>query len=116
MSFPTQVRQRATGAKRACKKIEMPRDAASANLVQTEIAVLKTLDHPNIVRLHEIFLAGEASQGGSIYLIMELCTGGPLLEALAKLRERQRVGEEQVSEWVRRAYSQYLTIFSTPSS
>lgn len=41
--------------------------------LQNEIDILRSLDHPNIVRAHEVFL--ESKQ---IYLVMELCAGGDL--------------------------------------
>jgi calcium/calmodulin-dependent protein kinase I len=39
--------------------------------LQNEIDILTQVDHPNIVKLHEIFEDGEA-----YYLVMELMLGG----------------------------------------
>jgi calcium-dependent protein kinase len=41
--------------------------------LRNDISILRTLDHPNIVRLHEVY-----SYKKQIYLIMDLCVGGDL--------------------------------------
>jgi serine/threonine protein kinase len=42
-----------------------------------EIAIIKMLDHPNIVKIVEVF-----QKLNCIYIIMELCTGGELFDKL----------------------------------
>ena len=44
---------------------------------QHEIQVLKTLDHPNIMRVHELY-----EDERRYYLVMELCTGGELFDEI----------------------------------
>ena len=44
-----------------------------------EIDILKNLDHPNIMKLYEVF-----EDDTSIYLVSELCLGGELFEVLLK--------------------------------
>jgi calcium-dependent protein kinase len=44
-----------------------------------EVAALKTLDHPNVVKLLEIF-----EDQKRIYLVMEMCDGGELLDRIIK--------------------------------
>eukprot|EP00811_Abedinium_folium_P010472 NODE_1968_length_2322_cov_6.963098.p1 GENE.NODE_1968_length_2322_cov_6.963098~~NODE_1968_length_2322_cov_6.963098.p1 ORF type:complete len:510 (+),score=101.16 NODE_1968_length_2322_cov_6.963098:121-1650(+) len=45
-----------------------------------EIAIMKQLEHPNIVRLHETI-----SHALNIYLVMDLCSGGDLFDKLFDL-------------------------------
>ena len=47
--------------------------------LRQEIRIMAQLDHPNILRLHEYFETAD-----SIYLILELCTGGELLDVLQR--------------------------------
>jgi serine/threonine protein kinase len=42
-----------------------------------EIAIMKKLQHPNIVRLHEVI---SSTENGYMYLVMEYCIGGPMVE------------------------------------
>ena len=42
--------------------------------LQNEIDILTQVDHPNIVKLHEIFEDGDA-----YYLVMELMLGGEVI-------------------------------------
>lgn len=44
--------------------------------VKSEIAIMNSLDHPNIVKLYE---ALEDENSKKIYLVMEYCTKGALL-------------------------------------
>ncbi len=46
--------------------------------LKNEIEILRTLDHPNIIRLYEIF-----EDKSYLYLVMEYCEGGELFEQLA---------------------------------
>jgi len=43
--------------------------------VQNEVKVMKSLDHPNIVRFFENF-----EDENILYMVMEYCAGGNLLE------------------------------------
>lgn len=65
-----------TGAKRACKKI--PKFfVEDIDRFRQEIDLMKSLDHPNIVRLYETF-----EDASDIYLVMEYCAGGELFDRL----------------------------------
>ncbi len=44
--------------------------------LRNEIAIMKLLDHPNIVRLHEII---DDNDIGSLYLVMDYVEGGPIM-------------------------------------
>lgn len=46
-----------------------------------EIKVLRTLDHPNIMRCYELF-----EDRARYYIVMEYCAGGELFDAIAKRR------------------------------
>jgi calcium-dependent protein kinase len=45
--------------------------------LKQEIEILKKLDHPNILKLYEIF-----EDEKRFYLVTELCTGGELFEQI----------------------------------
>jgi serine/threonine protein kinase len=63
----------------ALKSIQLDRvSPAFMDELANEIDILKTLDHPNIVRLHEVFY----QKNKQIYMILELCDGGDLYTRL----------------------------------
>ncbi|KAL9185263.1 hypothetical protein ACHAXT_003040 [Thalassiosira profunda] len=45
--------------------------------LRNEINVLRSLDHPNIVKAYEVYET-KAVHGGAIYVLMEYCSGGDL--------------------------------------
>merc|ERR1740121_556221 len=65
-----------TGVSRAIKTIPK---SAMTNLerFRAEIAIMKVMDHPNIIKLHETF-----EDHKCIYLVMELCLGGELFDRI----------------------------------
>lgn len=73
-------RHKKTNVKYAMK-ILSKKNMTNADLddVRAEITIMSILDHPNIIRLHECFETTE-----TIYLILELCTGGDLYDGLQK--------------------------------
>lgn len=71
---------KATRAVRAVKTISKGFLKTKKGIVEAlkrEIAITKTVDHPNIVRLFDVW-----EDGGSIRLVLELCSGGSLLSRL----------------------------------
>ncbi|CAK0881917.1 unnamed protein product, partial [Prorocentrum cordatum] len=60
---------RATGAVRAVKSVLKAN--AKGSILKQEIEILKLVDHPNIVRLYEIF-----EDPRYLHLVFELCSGG----------------------------------------
>lgn len=60
-------------------------DEALLDDLRQEITVLKQMDHPNVVKLYEVY-----ESQTEIYLVMELCTGGELYDAL--------IGKEKYGE------------------
>jgi calcium-dependent protein kinase len=61
---------------RACKKIERKK-IKNWERFQTEVKILQTLDHPNVIKLYEYF-----EDEKNVYLITELCTGGELFDLI----------------------------------
>jgi serine/threonine protein kinase len=47
--------------------------------LQTEIDILKKVDHPNVIKLHEVQQTKDR-----LYLIMELVTGGELFDRIVE--------------------------------
>mmetsp|Transcript_4520 Transcript_4520/g.9083 ORF Transcript_4520/g.9083 Transcript_4520/m.9083 type:complete len:532 (-) Transcript_4520:16-1611(-) len=73
-----------TGQWRALKAINKAL-VKNAEQFKEEMAIMKLLDHPNIVRLYETF-----EDEKLVYLVLELCTGGELFDRI--------VAEEKFSE------------------
>ena len=48
-------------------------------MIKNEIAIMKVVDHPNIVKLFEFFEDEE-----NFYIITEYCNGGQLFERIMK--------------------------------
>lgn len=75
-----------SGQVRACKIMGKSREKDIFR-TKKEISILKSLDHPNIVKLFETF-----EDKKQIYIITELCAGGELFEEICKVgnfRERE---------------------------
>jgi calcium-dependent protein kinase len=71
-----QGRHRLTGDERAIKRISK-RQMQNMDRLQQEIAIMKMMDHPNIISLFETY-----EDKLYIYLVMELCTGGELFDRI----------------------------------
>ena len=66
------VRGRYNGIIRAAKKIKKcDLDAKEHERLFNEVSILQALDHPNIVKLYEVY-----DMEDQYVLIMELCEGG----------------------------------------
>jgi len=70
---------KATGVKYAVKSLDLLLVESEQNRQQLreEIAIMCQLDHPNIVRLEEVY-----ESHSEIYLVQELCVGGELFDRL----------------------------------
>ena len=71
-----QVRNKKTNKLYACKKLSKL-NIHNLDRFEKEIEILKKLDHPNIVKLYEVF-----ESENSLYLIMEECNGGELFDRI----------------------------------
>ena len=71
------IQNKATGDVYACKKIDK-KSIKNKSRINTEIDLLRTTDHPNIIKLYEIY-----EDFTSLYLVMEECNGGQLLQRLS---------------------------------
>ena len=87
-----QVKNKTTGQIRACK--QLPKNKIS-NLqkFQREISILKKIDHPNIIKLYEVF-----EDDKYIYLIMEQCKGGELFDKIINhIQTKQMYNEKEAA-------------------
>jgi len=66
-----------TGKKYAIKIIEKTNVGADLNRLQTEIKILKQVDHPNIIKLKELF-----ETPTMLAIVTELVTGGELFDKI----------------------------------
>lgn len=46
------------------------------DLIRSEVAIMKKLDHPNVVKLYEVL---DVQQDDSLFMIVELCREGPIM-------------------------------------
>lgn len=78
--------------KKSTKAVYAVKTVSKANVKDTEqfkqeVGNMKLMDHPNIIRLFEVF-----EDHDKVYLVMELCTGGELFDRIVKkghLQERE---------------------------
>eukprot|EP00574_Skeletonema_japonicum_P001056 CAMPEP_0201741886 /NCGR_PEP_ID=MMETSP0593-20130828/47038_1 /ASSEMBLY_ACC=CAM_ASM_000672 /TAXON_ID=267983 /ORGANISM="Skeletonema japonicum, Strain CCMP2506" /LENGTH=1254 /DNA_ID=CAMNT_0048236225 /DNA_START=144 /DNA_END=3908 /DNA_ORIENTATION=+ len=98
---------RRTGNERAVKIISITeRGMGGANFfskeklsaIQAEAEILRSLDHPYVVKLFDVFVA----PGKAIYLVMELIRGGDLFDRIV---ERERYTEVHARRLFRRILS-----------
>lgn len=72
------VQHKATGEYWAMKVVNREKAGHSAvTLLEREVNILKKVSHENIISLNEVFETGK-----KMYLVMELCEGGELADAL----------------------------------
>ena len=88
---------RATGEKRAVKTVHKKsiKTEEERQMVFNEVRILKSLDHPNIIRLHEFY-----QDEKNYYIITELCSGGELFERI--------ISAGSISEAVAAEYMQQI--------
>lgn len=62
-------------------------------MLQQEVDILSQIDHPNVVKLYEIF-----DEDDCIYLVLELMVGGELFERIV---EKESYTEKEASDTIR---------------
>ncbi|OMJ70954.1 hypothetical protein SteCoe_30949 [Stentor coeruleus] len=65
--------------------------------LKIEIAITKTIDHPNVIKFFEIF-----EEPSKVYISMEQCKGGELFEEILK---RKNFSEQQVAKIMKEIFS-----------
>jgi calcium-dependent protein kinase len=85
-----------TGVKYALKTLRVDKMSAdSKKKFHQEISIMSKCDHPNILRLHEYF-----ETDSKVYLVLDLCTGGELLDYL-NAQYRHHFDENVVRQYVK---------------
>ena len=87
-----QVKNKITQQINACKQISK-KDISNIEKLANEISILKKVDHPNIIKLYEIF-----EDEKNIYLIMEKCNGGELFDKITHhIRKKEMFKEKEAA-------------------
>lgn len=96
------VTHKATGHKFAvkCLDLRFVGDVQGLRQLREEIAIMCELDHPNIVRLEEVYESHEA-----IYLVQELCLGGELFDCLFNEQPDECFSEEECARMMKQMLS-----------
>lgn len=91
---------RQSGKERAVKVINLRRhvDTSMMEMMEREVSILQSIDHPYIVKLVEVFV----EHGVAMYLVMELVKGGDLFDSIV---EKQRYTEVEARRAMRRLLS-----------
>jgi len=71
------AKHKITGATRAVKTISKAQIKKSKSSFKQEVALMKMMDHPNIIKLHETF-----EDRRNVYLVMEFGAGGELFDCI----------------------------------
>ena len=86
-----EIQNKTTGEIRACKHLSKL-NLDNLEKFQREINILKQIDHPNIVKLFEIY-----ETNNSIYLVMEECKGGDLFDKILEHINKHEMYSEKDS-------------------
>lgn len=77
------VKEIGSGLIRCCKIINKDQAALPVEQIEAEIKVLKQLDHPNIIKIYDVY-----EDYNSVYIVMEYCEGGELLSRVIQAQQR----------------------------
>eukprot|EP00301_Raphidiophrys_heterophryoidea_P014775 c23235_g1_i1.p1 GENE.c23235_g1_i1~~c23235_g1_i1.p1 ORF type:complete len:336 (+),score=91.34 c23235_g1_i1:258-1265(+) len=85
-----------TGEKVAIKIIE-PKDTDDEKIIRSEIEIMGKIEHPNVVRLIEVFeQSSKIKKSKKMFIIMELVTGGELFDRIVKKKTFKEKEARQV--------------------
>ncbi|GIL62570.1 hypothetical protein Vafri_16770 [Volvox africanus] len=90
-------RDKKTGDPVAIKVVDKSRYAAGDNSLEREIQVLLKVDHPNCIKLYDVYITPR-----KVYLVTELVTGGELLD---RVTEKGNYTEKDASALIRQILS-----------
>lgn len=68
----------------ACKTVFEPPDERDREALQREIRILKTIDHPNVLRLFDAVEEKHGDLAGMTHMFLQLVTGGDLFSYMEK--------------------------------
>lgn len=88
---------RETNEKRAVKIYKKDISQSKRESVLKEISILKSLDHPNIIRIYEYF-----ESLSHIHIVMEYCSGGEFMTDIIK---KHALNELQIKKFIRQILS-----------
>ena len=93
------IKHRVTGEKRAVKTIHKRslRTDEEKAMIFSEVSILSSLDHPNIIKLHEYY-----QDELNYYIITEYCSGGELFE---RILSQGSISEATAAEYMRQIFS-----------
>ena len=83
--------------KYAVKTICKEKIKKNLQILQRELEILKTLDHPNIVKFHEVY-----QDEKFFHLVMEHCSGGDLFE---KIEKERQINEQEAACIMKKIFS-----------
>merc|ERR1719160_912618 len=93
----SQGTDKTTGAVRAIKAMDNDKITDFQRFDQ-EVGIQQQLDHPNIVKLFEVFKDAQKT-----YLVLEMCTGGELFDRIIEQVQKSRrgaFGERKAAEYM----------------
>ena len=87
-----EVKNIKTGEIRACKHLSKL-NIKNLDKFRREIEILKKMDHPNIIKLYEVY---ESER--SLYLVMEECKGGEIFDRIIQhIQEKKMYSEKEAA-------------------
>ena len=95
-----EIRSKKTGEIRACKHLSKL-NIKNLEKFKREIEILKKMDHPNIIKLYEVF---ESER--SLYLVMEECKGGEIFDKIIeRIQAKQMYSEKDAANIIQQVMS-----------